>query len=538
MKEASTETRKAAVTNDTNLYIIGGGMAGLSAAIFAIKDAGVSGRNIHLFEALDHQGGSLYGEGSPDRVYFTRGDWKFNIPTYNCLWDALSAIPSEDEPGMSVKEEIFQYNRFHKKNAMSRLIHAGARRDNAESLGLTPKHRRRLISLLFTPDILIQNRRVDSWFEPSFFDTNFWKVFFSMFAIEYWNDLAETKRYMQRFFHDLSDMVSGRAEIVTPYNNFDSMTMPMVKWLKGHGVNFEMGVKVTDFDFKSGGKELTVERIHCVSDGRERAVEVREGDFVFATIGSMIADSRRGTMTEAPALERGKTDGAWTLWENIAKKRPGLGNPTNFCDRIEESAWMMICVNGHDPAFFKAYEKFTGNKPGQANMVTFPDSNWHSSVLVPDHPHFRNQPENVYIWLACGLKPFEKGNFVKKPMTECNGVEIATELLHHFGFEKELPKIIETSHIIPQMMPYEMSHFLTRKIKDRPPAVPKGSTNLGLMGQFVESGECVMLVESSVRSAMIGVYSLLGVDKKVPPVYSAITKDPRVWLKIWPTIAS
>ncbi len=536
MKSTGSEPKTAAVTRDTQLHVVGGGMAGLAAAIFAIRDAGVPGKNIHVYESLDHKGGSLYGEGAPDRFYFTRGDWKFNLKTYNCLWSALSAIPSEDEPGMTVQEEIFEYNRYHKKNAMSRLIHANHRRDNVESLGLSAKHRLQLVRLLFTPDRFIENRRVDSWFTPSFFDTNFWKVFFSMFAIEQWNDLAETKRYMQRFIHDVNDMVSGRAEIVTPYNNFDSMTAPMVKWLIGHGVDFQMGTKVLDFDFKAQGSGLTVERIHCETDGKNRKVNVRPGDFVLATIGSMIADSRRGTMTEAPVLERGKTDGAWTLWENIAKKRPGLGNPANFCDRVEESAWMLLIVNSKDPLFFKAYEKFTGNKPGQANMVTFPDSNWHSSVLVPNHPHFRNQPEDTYIWAACGLRPFNKGNFVNKPMTECNGQDMLAEFCQHFGFVKEMPRIIENSVGVPQMMPYEMAHFLTRKIEDRPPVVPEGSTNLALMGQFVESGECVMLVESSVRSAKIGVYSLLNVRKPVPPVYTGI-KDFSVWRKIWPTIA-
>ena len=65
--------------------------------------------------------------------------------------------------------------------------------------------------------------------------------------------------------------------------------------------------------------------------------------------------------------------------------------------------------------------------------------------------------------------------------------------------------------------------------------VPEGSTNLAFMGQFVESGECVMLVESSVRCAQMAVYSLLHVDKKVPPVYTAI-HNPAVWIKVLATV--
>lgn len=126
--------------------------------------------------------------------------------------------------------------------------------------------------------------------------------------------------------------------------------------------------------------------------------------------------------------------------------------------------------------------------------------------------------------------PDEKGDYVKKKMSECSGEELLTEVCHHFGFVNELPHILETSTCIPQMMPYEMSHFLPRKKSDRPPVVPEGSTNLAFMGQFTESDECVMLVESSVRCAQMAVYSFLDVDKKVPAVYTGV-HSPRVWYK-------
>ena len=82
-----------------------------------------------------------------------------------------------------------------------------------------------------------------------------------------------------------------------------------------------------------------------------------------------------------------------------------------------------------------------------------------------------------------------------------------------------------------------MSHFLPRKGKkgDRPLVVPKGSTNLAFMGQFTENGECVMLVESSVRSAQMGVCTLLNLDKKVPPVYTGI-HSPVVFFRALATL--
>ena len=116
----------------------------------------------------------------------------------------------------------------------------------------------------------------------------------------------------------------------------------------------------------------------------------------------------------------------------------------------------------------------------------------------------------MYLWGGCGLTPYNQGDFVKKQMHECNGEELLTEVCNHFGFTRELPHILETSTCIPQVMPYEMAHFLPRKRSDRPRVVPDGSTNLAFMGQYTESEECVMLVESSVRCGMMAVYSLLG----------------------------
>ena len=91
MEDKNSKHKTGGVTNDTNLYIVGAGIAGLSAATFAIRDAHIPGKNIHIFEVFDSTGGSLYGEGTPDTFYFTRGDWKMGAKTHNSLWDAFSA---------------------------------------------------------------------------------------------------------------------------------------------------------------------------------------------------------------------------------------------------------------------------------------------------------------------------------------------------------------------------------------------------------------------------------------------------------------
>ncbi len=418
-----------AVTDKTQIYIVGGGIAGLSAAVFAIRDGHIPGKDIHIFEAYDHLGGSMHYAGSPDEPYYLHAAWKVNVEAHQCMWDLLSAIPSLTDPGKTVKDEVFEFNRTHKKDAKSRLIDKDKNRTDIPEygpLGLSWRDRIDLIRLILIPESWHENRRIDSFFAPSFFATNFWKVFSSTFAIEYWNDLVEMKRYMRRFTHAVHTAGTGHAETVFPYTLYDSAIQPIAKWLGEHGVSFEMGCKVTDMDFKPSQDELTVEQIHYIRNGEKKKIVVNKGDNVFVTNGSMVADWRRGSMTEAPVLETGKLDGSWTLWENIVKKRSGLGNPSAFDSHVNESKWVTFCFTCKDPTFIKLYEQFTGNKPGQADMVTFKDSNWHMSILVPDQPFVMDQPEGTYCFGGCGLAPDVEGNYVKKKLSECNGEEILT----------------------------------------------------------------------------------------------------------------
>jgi len=61
--------------------------------------------------------------------------------------------------------------------------------------------------------------------------------------------------------------------------------------------------------------------------------------------------------------------------------------------------------------------------------------------------------------------------------------------------------------------------------------VPEGCTNLGLMGQFVEtSNDIIFTMDSSIRTARIAVYTLLGLRKQVPDI-SPAQYDIRSMLK-------
>ena len=140
------------------------------------------------------------------------------------------------------------------------------------------------------------------------------------------------------------------------------------------------------------------------------------------------------------------------------------------------------------------------------------------SVTIPNQPYFLDQPDNVFVLWGYGLYPDQEGTFVKKPMMQCTGQEILTELLHHLKFP--LSPTLEKSTTIPCVMPFIGSPFLTRKKGDRPDVIPKDSRNLGLLGQYVEiDRDVTFTMEYSVRAAQKAVYHFMGLKKDPPPVH-------------------
>ena len=162
-----------------------------------------------------------------------------------------------------------------------------------------------------------------------------------------------------------------------------------------------------------------------------------------------------------------------------------------------------------------AHQSVTGG------IITIKDSNWLLSMTVNRQPQFTDQPDDVVVLWAYALFPDNKGDFIKKKMSDCTGKELLQELLYHLGIdEKDMDDYINTSIVIPAMMPYITSQFMPRVRTDRPQVVPAGSTNLAFLGQYAEiEGDCVFTVEYSVRSAMMAVYTLLGLDKNPPEIY-------------------
>ncbi len=81
------------------------------------------------------------------------------------------------------------------------------------------------------------------------FNSNFWLYWRTMFAFENWHSALEMKLYIQRYIHHIGGLPDFTALRFTKYNQYESMILPMVKYLESHNVRFHYGVQVTNVEF-------------------------------------------------------------------------------------------------------------------------------------------------------------------------------------------------------------------------------------------------------------------------------------------------
>ena len=499
-----------------NSYFIGGGIGSLAAAAFMIRDGKVPGASISILEAAPLLGGSLDGAGDPVHGYSLRGGRMLTTDNYECTWDLYKTIPSLTRAGKTVFDETVEFNETYKAHSLARLVDSRRAKVPVTSMGFSMQDRVELLKLSNADEDTLADDRITDWLSPSFFETEFWYMWVTTFAFQPWHSAVEFKRYLHRFMLEFSRIETLAGVKRTIYNQYDSLVLPLQAWLEQQGVRLLTDCRVTDVAHTNDGGEFAVTAIHCVRKGQSEVVAVAAGDLVFLQNASMTDASSLGSMTSAPPRLTKVDSGGWTLWEILAQGRPEFGNPSAFNSCIAQSCWESFTVTLKDPAFFDQMNRFSGNDPGTGGLVTFKDSNWLMSIVLAHQPHFPNQPADVQVFWGYSLFPDRVGNFVAKPMADCSGLEILTELCGHLRFDLET---VTSANCIPCRMPYITSMFMPRLRSDRPLPVPSHSRNFAFISQFVEiADDVVFTVEYSVRAAQMAVYELLDIGRKVPAV--------------------
>ena len=496
-------------------YFIGGGIGSLAGAAFLVRDGGVAGSNITIYESLPLLGGSLDGARLPDGSYSLRGGRMLTTDHYECTWDLLSSIPSLEHPGQTVLDETVAFNLQTKAHSRARLVDRNRFKVDVSTMGFTMHDRMELIRLTEASEEKLGNTRITDWLSPSFFQTNFWYMWQTTFAFQPWHSAVELKRYLHRFMNEFPRIETLGGVKRTVYNQYDAIVRPLVCWLEKQGIQFVRNTRVTEMEIAEDGGKVSVTRLVLDQNGTATSIAVGD-DLVFFQNGSMTDASSLGSMTSPPPhLTKTESQG-WALWETIAAGRPAFGNPAAFNRSIPESYWASFTVTCRDREFFERMEAFSGNTAGTGGLVTFKDSNWLMSIVLYHQPHFVGQPSDVEVFWGYALHPDRIGNFVPKPMSECGGADILREICGHLTFDIE---VFRQATCIPCRMPYITSMFMPRVRSDRPLPVPPNSRNLAFVSQFVEiPDEVVFTVEHSVRAAQMAVYQLLDIKRSIPPI--------------------
>ena len=497
-------------------WLVGGGIGSLAAAAFMIRDGGMKGENITILEATPLIGGSLDGAGDPENGYSLRGGRMLTSDNYECVWDLYKTIPSLTPGNGSVYDETMAFNVKYKPHSMARLVDRRRAKVPVTSMGFSMRDRLELLKLTNASEEELGADCITDWLSPGFFETEFWYMWVTTFAFQPWHSAVEFKRYLRRFMMEFSRIETLAGVKRTVFNQYDSLVLPLVAWLRAQGVKLVMECEVTDLDLATEGDVFAVTGLQCLRQGKPETIAVREGDLVFVQNGSMTDASSLGSMTGAPAQLTKADCTSWALWEKMAQGRPQFGNPAAFNSTIAQSAWESFTVTLKNPAFFDMMNRFSGNEAGTGGLVTFKDSNWLMSIVLAHQPHFAGQPADVQVFWGYALLPDRIGNFIAKPMEDCSGAEILHELCGHLRLDAAT---LDTANCIPCRMPYITSMFMPRLHSDRPLPVPPGTRNFAFVSQFVEiADDVVFTVEYSVRAAQMAVYQLLGLERAVPAI--------------------
>ena len=533
--EAFAHPEKPEGVEKKSAYIIGTGLAGLTAAFYLVRDGQMPGNHIHLLEKLELAGGSCDGYKDVHKGFYMRGGREMDNH-FEIMWDVFRDVPSIETPSVSVLDEYYWLNKHDPNYSLCRATVNKGEDAHTDKLFKLDKDSAMALSQLFiTPEADLEDKKISDVLPESFWETNFWLYWQTMFAFQKWSSALEMKRYLCRYVHHIDGLPDFSALRFTKYNQYESMILPLIEYLKKHDVDVQFGMDVKNVIIEDVDGKKTAKELIYVKDNKEQSIPLTADDLVFITNGCCTDTSCYGDQTHAPDLSHivnGQGE-SWDLWKNIAKQanHDEYGHPDVFCSNTEATNWMSATVETSNEDIIQHIMNICKRDPRAGKVttggiVTVKDSvnNWFLSWTINRQPQFRSQnKDTVLVWLYA-LHTDIEGNYIKKAMRDCTGEEICQEWLYHIGMDESKIKDYSENacNTTTCFMPYINAFFQPRKNVDRPKVVPEGAVNFAFIGQFAETPrDTIFTTEYSMRTGMESVYTLLNVDRGVPEVWGS-----------------
>ncbi|MCP9332975.1 oleate hydratase [Lentilactobacillus hilgardii] len=550
--------------------MIGAGLANMAAAVYLIQEGHWNGNQITFYSLDDH--GSNDGSAANDAAdeywnknhplentkgFVARGGRMLNYRTYVDLMDLLSRVPSATEPGMTAAEDTRDFDAHHRTFDKARLMEGGKGILNAGKLGLNNKDRLKLTELILMPDSKeekLDNVTIADYFQddPHMFETHFWYMWETTFAFRTQSSAQELRRYMHMMIYEFTQIEHLVGVNRTRYNQFESMMLPLINYLKDQGVNIILNRRVTDFDFKDTPMqdEITVTGLTMTNTetNEEEHVDVDDDTAVIFTNGS-ITDSATLGDYNTPAAENMDYGAAASLWKKATARFYNLGNPDKFFNDRNASEWSSFTLTTSNHVLLNEITRITTQVPGNALnsfLSTSPitplgHKDVNMSIVVHHQPHFTTQKPNESVIWGYFLYPRRRGEFVQKEYIKMTGKEMAEELIGQLSkvdpgpgniMDKKQEILDSIINCIPVYMPYASALFNNRAKSDRPKVIPQHSTNLAFTGEFVEQPyQMVFTEQSAVRSGEIAAYHFAGVPMAKLVKNKRYDRDPKTLAK-------
>jgi oleate hydratase len=164
----------------TQAWLVGSGIASLSAAVHLINYANVPGPNIHILDVQSGSGGGMNPYGNPQSGYFLPFDCHPHFHG-SCMEALLSLVPSQTQPGKSMMDAIRTFKQFERTPPKDLAVTRALRQTElgpvllyTNEIDIGAKNRMALIVMLLGNEKSLGSKTIEDVLDKSFFKTTFW----------------------------------------------------------------------------------------------------------------------------------------------------------------------------------------------------------------------------------------------------------------------------------------------------------------------------------------------------------------------------
>lgn len=492
-----------------NVYIAGGGIAGLSAAFYLIHDCGFPGEAVHIYEASSSVGGIYSAGGSAESGYIAAASAPIRLKNKSNMADMLSKLPSVNLPDMSVADEIKNFCAANPLGSFSRLVDDDCL--EADTTVLSRKTVRAIRSLISAKEEDLLGATIAEYFDehPDFLCSGLWLAISTSYMLKPGSAALELRDLLR--VSDIEELYGAKNAVRTQFNLHETITDALYDYLTARKAEIVTHCRVTDAEIDSETGHVSA--IHLDDKGTAKTFYLNSGDMLLVTNGSASECASLGDYN-SPAYANNEPSAALELWRRLAEKCDSLGDPERFLPNAD-SQIISFTITTRSPLLTELIKQRVSGTNDCGAVTTFTASPWGLTIMCPPQPYFSTQDDDTYVICGWGVNTREQGEYIEKTMEQSSGAEILFELVKLMQLDERWDEITETVvNVIPCIMPYAAASALPCGSGDKPLAVPFKNGNLAFIGRFARlgcgvSGSC----EHTVRTAREAAYRLSGMKK-------------------------